>query len=36
MLASKFTDLVMNMVCCHEDNYQGNTEVLEENDAVPF
>jgi hypothetical protein len=36
MLPSKFTVLVMNMVCWHDDNYQGNTEVLEENDAVPF
>jgi hypothetical protein len=36
MLASKFTGLVVNMVCWHDDSYKGNTEVLEESDAVPF
>jgi len=36
MLANKFTGLVMNMVCWHDDNYLGNTEVFEETDTAPF
>jgi hypothetical protein len=35
-LANKFTGLVMNMICLHDDNRPGNTEVLEETDASPF
>jgi hypothetical protein len=36
MLATKFTGLVMSMVCWHDDNYQGDIEVLEKSDRVPF
>jgi hypothetical protein len=37
MLGAKFAGLVTNMVCWHDEYYQGNTEVLEEiHDAVPF
>jgi hypothetical protein len=35
-LLSKFKVLVMDMVCWHDDSYQGNTEVFEQDDAVPF
>jgi len=36
MLANKFTELVMNVVCWHDENCPGNTEVLEETDAAHF